>query len=475
MRHIPLKLLSDFVDERYSGNDRKLIESHLDKCDSCRRALLLLKNSDTAIRNLEGVKTSPAFDNEFDRKLNEKIEFKEERKLSYIMSNIFEKVKESLIIPAPVLASAIASLLFVIFAYGILTYSLVASPDLLLVKGSVSIYSAKQQKWITQIENLKLSKGDIIKLGKGSIADISHPNKYTLRIKENSQVRIAKLLPRYINGRVIYRIEKGKTLVSIDASFKGSKFIVKTPEATATALGTAFLVDVSTAPSMMTRLGVLKGKVGVESLFKPEERPESQKIVVDAGEATEIYKGRVPLTPRQLLDKEWQEMVEFYQIGEKPQVALLISSGKHRTRELLRPCSIYISDVEPRTLSESLEETIRIIDEAIKTKDTNKHLEGIKRLERILNKYPNPNYEPQLLLFIGSYYNYLHMYTEAISSFQKVADKYPDSTFASMTLYAIGIIYDEELNDKTTAEKYYNLVLTKYPKSPEAQSLLEKK
>jgi len=158
-------------------------------------------------------------------------------------------------------------------------------------------------------------------------------------------------------------------------------------------------------------------------------------------------------------------------LGEKRRVALLISTGKNRVRELLRPCPIYISDVKPRTIGESLEETVRIIDEAIQKKDQTLHLNGIRRLEMVLQDHPDLKYEPQLLLFIGAYYNYLGMPDEAIATFKKVSGKYEGSTFAGMALYAIGIIYDEKLKDANLAGQYYNMVLEKYSKSPEAQAL----
>lgn len=476
MKHkISLKLLSDYVDKRCSEEDFVKIESHLSKCDSCRKTLRILKNLNLTMTSMPVTATSPDFDYGFNRKLNRRIKLKQEKALKYRIDGILETIENVLILPAPVLAKATSLILLILFAYGILNYYLVELPAIAFIKGSVSIYSARQKKWITPTEGLRLSKGDILKVDEGSFMDINQMNKYTMRIKGDSRIKLTRLLPRYINGKTAYYAEKGKAFVSITKEFKGSKFVIRTPEAVATALGTEFLIDVSIRPAMMTRLGVLEGKVKIKSLFKPGETEKLRQVIVKGGEATEVYKDRVPISPRKLLDKEWLEMTEFYQIGKKRRVILLISNGKHRTRELLRPCPIYISEVEPRTFSKPLEETIKVIDDAIKTKDRTKHLKGIKELEQIIDKYPSPDYEPQLLLFIGTYYNYLNMPESALQTFQRVVDKYPKSTFASMALYAIGIIYDEKIKDKTEAESRYNLILDKYPRSPEAEAIREVK
>jgi len=475
MKHeITFTLLSEYADNRCSEEDGQKVEAHIAKCVSCRRTLILLRNSQLAVRNLDRIAASGNFDAEFDKKLKEKLKLKEEKKLSYLVGNIVERAKAALLPPAPVLATVTASLLFFFLAYGLLTNVLVELPVIALTRGQASIYIAKENSWMPLMKDVVVAKGDIVKVAKGSFVDISHPDKYTMRIKENSEVTLARLLPKYIPGTTVFHVKRGKSLVSITEHFKGSKFIVKTPEATAKALGTEFLINVAQKPVNMTMLGVLEGRVEVVSTFKPKERLRLRKVVVGAGEATEVYKESVPTTPRQLLDKEWQELAEFYQIGKKSQVALLISRGKHRTRELLRPCALYISDVEPNTVSMSLDETVRIIDDAIRTKNRAKHLEGIKRLEQVLSEYPNPDYEPQLLLFIGSYYNYINDSEEAIEAFQKVYNKYPESTFASIALYAIAIVYREKLGDRSRAEYFENLVLERYPESPEAEVLRQK-
>lgn len=474
MKHkIPFNLLSRYIDGRCSEADRKKVETHLPECDVCRKNILLLKNSASAMRHLDAEKLSGDFDYRFKEGLKERIKSREEKEFRFIMKDIFEKTRVILVPPRGVLVKAVIFLVVAIFSYGILTYTFVESPSISAVSGDVSIYSKREKRWIPFSEGLELARGDIINVKEDSFLDIEQSDKYTVRIKENSQITVVKALPKYIPGTLIYRIGKGKAFIAINKTFKGSKFIVKTPEAVATALGTEFFVDVSALPERLTRFGVLEGKVKVRSLFSPEEYKELREVIVAGGEATEVYRGKIPTQPRGLLEKEWEEMVEFYQIGKKPQVALLISNGKYRTRELLRPCPIYISEIKPKRLEKYLEETIYILDEGIRTDNREKQLEGIGRLEKVLANYSSASYEPQLRLFIGSYYNYLMRYDDALQAFRMIAEKYPKSTFASMALYATGIVYDEGLNNKPKAREYYDIVVREYPESPEAEMIRE--
>jgi len=472
MKHsMSINLLSRYANKICTDSEKIKVESHISQCAYCKKKLLLLNNSNLAIKQVEKMELSQNFDEEFNKKLTERLALREKRKVRYWIGNILDKVQTVIIPPMPTLAKSLAVIFCVVFVYNMLTNVLVESPYILLAHGNAMVYCARKGMLEPAVNRQRLFKGDVIYVKKDSYVDIKYPDKYIIRVKESSEVRVAKLLPRYIPGRTVYFVKKGKALISIREKFRGSRFIVETPDAIAAALGTEFLVDVSMDPTSMTRLGVFEGKVAVTSLYEPIDRSEIKRVLVNAGEATEIYEGQVPLTPRQLFDKEWQEMVEFYKIGKKVQVALIISNGRHRTRELLRPCLLYISEAGPRTISESLEETLEIIDDAIKTNNREKHLLGIARIERVLAKYSNAEYEPQLLLFIGSYYNYLTMYQEAIETFQEVVRKYPRSTYASIALYAIGILYDESLNNRDKAKEYYGLIIKDYPKSPEAEAI----
>jgi cytochrome c-type biogenesis protein CcmH/NrfG len=289
-----------------------------------------------------------------------------------------------------------------------------------------------------------------------------------MRIKENAEIRVANLTRRRLHGVASFYVKQGGVLVDIETSFRGSQFKILTPTAEAKALGTKFVVDVEDERSEKTWVGVLEGSVEVKSAYEPPRYAMAKRsVVVQAGEKTEVAPDAVPRTPQRLMEREWQRMQELYRIGRKPQVALLVSTGIYRVRELLRPCPLYISDEEPRTIPPLLEEALNAINEALQNKDREKHREAIATLEKIVEEYPDPRYNPQFLLFIAAYYNYLGMYQEAIDVLEEVLRGYPESSLASLAQCAIGVIYEEGMHDTQKATEAYQKVLRDYPHSPE--------
>ena len=285
----------------------------------------------------------------------------------------------------------------------------------------------------------------------------------SMKLKSNTEMKIDRLGSRMLGGDILYTVTKGKALIFHDQKvLKNSEFKIETPETVNTAIGTDFMVNV--LPEMnKTWVGVLDGSVMVKSLGHPLEG-----VMVNSGQKTEVSGRNLPLVPQALADEEWAQMQELYQIGVKPQVALLISTGEDRVRELLRPCSIYISDRKNSQIPDILRETVVIFNQAIKEKNKAKHLEAISKFEEILESFPNKKYDVQFLLFIGAYYNYLGEYQEAIDTFENAVLRYPDSHLASLAQCATGVIYEEGLLDKKKALESYRKVLLKYPNSPEA-------
>ncbi|MFA4843122.1 MAG: tetratricopeptide repeat protein, partial [Candidatus Omnitrophota bacterium] len=151
------------------------------------------------------------------------------------------------------------------------------------------------------------------------------------------------------------------------------------------------------------------------------------------------------------------------------QVALLISTGPTRTRELLSATPLYISSKRSSILAEKFEPVANEINRAIRERSRERHIDGIRKLEEIVNKYPNPAYDVQFLLFIGAYYKYLGEYEMAIATFERVVNDYPNSSLASIAQCAIGIIYEEKLKDLERAKTAYQKVLSNYPQSPEVE------
>jgi tetratricopeptide (TPR) repeat protein len=150
-------------------------------------------------------------------------------------------------------------------------------------------------------------------------------------------------------------------------------------------------------------------------------------------------------------------------------VALLISTGPTRTRELLSVTPLYISAEKGGILPDTIRKAASQFNKAIKEHSEEMHLESIREFEELVNDHPNPKYDVQLLLFIGAYYEYLDEHLMAIETFDRVLMRYPRSGLASIAQCAIGIIYEEKLNDMAAAKEAYEKVISRYPRSAEVE------
>jgi len=428
---------------------------------------------DMILANLKAIEPSPAFEIEFKRRLGAAIARRyEERPFERILRTLREGAcnLRNALIPEPLVLVRIAATFVVVISVGLYVYSSQPSlPGVIASEGLVMVQGAKDASFKEIGPAYKFKTGDIVTARKGAQVDIGLSDKYAMRLKEGSSLRIAKLTPRYGSGKADFQLIEGKVLVSVEPGFKGSKFVVDTPTATAVALGTKFSVDSTGEDKPRTEVSVLQGKVKVGARYSPERIVLAKQFVtVAAGQKTDVYADTIPTPPQRLIEEEWSQLEELYQIGKKPQVMLLIKNTPDRVKQLLKPCPIFITDEKPREVPVLLEEALLKTAEAVKSNDPAKHLESVKLLERIVKEYPNPKYDVQLLLYIGAYYEYLDMHKEAISSFRGLLKKYPNSPLASMAQCAIGIIYEEKLGDAEKANEAYKLVLQNYPNSLEA-------
>lgn len=434
---------------------------------------------DMILANLKKIEPSPAFDVEFKRRLGAAIARRyEERPVERILRTLREGAYNlrNVLIPEPLVLARIAATFVVVISVGLYIYSSQPSlPGVISSEGLVMVRGAKDASFKEINSAYKFRVGDIVTARRGAEVDIGLSDKYAMRLKEGSSLKIAKLTPRYGNGKADFQLIEGKVLVSVEPGFKGSKFTVDTPAATAVALGTKFSIDSTGQEKPRTEVSVLQGKVKVGSRYSPERVVLAKQFVtVGAGQKTDVYADTIPTPPQRLMEEEWIQLEELYQIGKKPQVMLLVKNTPDRVKQLLKPCPIYITDDKPREVPVLLEEALLKTAEAVKENDPAKHLESVKLLERIVREHPNPKYDVQLMLYTGAYYEYLGYHEDAIRTFKSVILKYPYSPLASMAQCAIGVIYEEKTGDVTKASEAYKLVLQNYPNSLEAIWVEEK-
>lgn len=367
----------------------------------------------------------------------------------------------------------VAALIFIFIS--VYTYAyLPQSPVIQNVEGTVKIYDPSTNEWTFAKENQRLKTDYIIKTFDDGQADITLKGTYSMRVKEGSEMRLSRAGSRAGLESVRFDVAKGRILTyySKVVGKSGKGFEVKTDESLASVVGTNFMVE-SLPQLNKTFVGVLDGIVRVESVNIPKNVTSKEATVyVTSRYGTEITRGSIPKKPKVMLEDKWLELKELYSIGKKTQVALLVSTGPSRTRELLAMAPLYISEEGSSILPEKLTRLARDFNKAAKEDSRELHLKNIAQFEDIVRKYPNAQYNIQFLLFIGAYYGYVDEYQKAIDTFQEVIDRYPRSYLASIAECAIGIIYEEKLNDKAAAKKAYLAILSKYPDSPEKDEAL---
>jgi len=473
------KTLSEFVDGVLTEERRLFVEKHLDECEVCRKKVDSYKGVTLMLESVPQVKESDDFDFVFNQKLDAAIEAQESSES--VFERVFSGIRDfvdSVQMPlprVPVLVKTAVTFLFMFGAFftGIyLTES--ATPGVSGMQGEVYILRRKTDLWQKMPSDTVIRAGDSLRTGVSSEVNIVLASKYHVRLKQNTVIKVAKLTPKNRKGFLRMNLSSGNILVDINKGFKGSKFRVYTPDAEIQALGTKFVVSAAIKPDK-TWVGVLEGSVVVQS--KEDLRAyadTSKEVLVFSGMKTEVKAGQPPEVPLPLLQQEWEKLSELYMLGQKTKVALLISTNKNRVRELLMPCSIFITDEKTQTLSGKIEEAVFIIREAIKNENRFQHIIGISKMKELVEADPTAEYNVQLLLFIGAYCEYLGLYDDAIKVFSSISQEYPGHPLSSLAECAIGLIYEENIRSLVKAEQVYIGVTEKYPASPEAEFARER-
>lgn len=465
------KILSLYIDDRLPKAKADLVTSHIYACPSCRKTLSNLESSKTIVRKLTPIEVSAGFDFEFRRKLNDALAKKETFNFGEIMENALCNLRDAISPKIPVLARAAAGIVIIIsLGLGSINFINSITPGLSYIKGDVEFYSKKLNTWSPAVAGIKLSPGDIIKTSQSGIAEFNLKNMYKVRIKEGSELIVVKpSLSIAKKASTQYMLLSGRVLTRIDKPFKGRMFEITTPQSLNTALGTQFAVNVTknTSEKPFTWLGVLEGSVKVESKYKKEGA--NNIVLVSSGQKTVIAEGGTPLHPEALLENEWNDIKELYQLGQVPQVALLISISERRARELLRPASLYIYDKTPKTVSPLIKDAVKDIITAIKEKDIAMHYSALNKIKSAVEKDPEKSYNANILLFVAAYYEYLNDHKNALETFENIYTDRRFANYASLAKCAEAIIYDDKLKETDKAIKAYGEILAKYPDSPEAK------
>jgi len=462
------KEISLYADGRCTPERESALKKHFEECSACREELARLTTLRADLKNLAPIKESEGFDFEFNRLLDERIATQHAAGWKVRLEGAFARVRDSVAYPVPVAVRVAASFIFVVAAvWGVRAQSLQKIPYIEFSAGEVQIYRQVEGGWIDPEVNMRLRQGDKIKTAEGALLNIASKGKYKARIKGNSLIVIAKLDSGLRNIDTDFSMSKGKLLVNTTKGFKGSTMDIHTPACDAEVVGTAFMLNVI---DQKTWLGVLEGKVKLISKIHPLKAKDAKRIAtyVAEGQKALVKSYLYPTVPELLSEKEWQAMLELYQLTQNQQIMLLIGTGPDRVESLLKGAPVYVPDAVKRAMPASIQKSIEALAEAANKKDLPLIRERAELLENLLSEYPSPSYNVEILMFIGSHYYNAHDYEDALRIFSKVATEYGDSQLASLAQCGIATIYQKDLNNLDKAKDVYQNLVEAYPNSVDA-------
>lgn len=469
--NVKFKELSHYLDGRYTGRRKQDFEKHILECPHCKGHLDRLRSLRQSLHNLTPVEESEEFDFEFNRRLQERLNRRRVRIWNFGIEDILARIRDTIVYPVPVAVKVAVSFLLVITVVcGMRAQAMLKRPVVEFIAGDVKIYRPAEGKWVTPKVDMGLKPGDKIQSAEGAIFNIASRHMYKARIKDHSLIVISKTQTGWRNIDISLSISYGTILVNTTEKFKGSKMQIHTPACDAEVVGTAFMVRVIPELRNTTWLGVLEGKVKVISKPHPLKEQDQKKAVAYAssGQKTTVEPYSYPTAPELFSEKEWRMMQELYQLTEIPRIILLVGTEADRIEQLLKPAPVYIPDIRPRAVPGQIQNMVDSIIKATRENDYDVLNRSVKKLESLLERYPNPSYDVEILMFIASHYHYMKDYEDAIRVFEKVIRDYPYSQFASLAQCAVATIYQQNLKDLKKAEEAYRTLLEVYPDSIDA-------
>ena len=466
---IKYKDISLYIDGAFSEKKREAFKAHFAACPLCRKSLKQAESLKASLSKLSGINESPGFDFMFNRMLDDRIAQQESQGLSHVIREKVSRLIHSVTVPVPATVKIAASFILMASLFiGIRSHAMDKMPFVEFSAGNVRIYRQSVNAWVVSKPNLRLKQGDKIRLKDGAVINIASKSRFRARIKDDSMIVISRLRSGLNNMDVDFSVSHGKLLVNTAEGFRGSGMRIYTPSCDAEVVGTAFAVDVS---ENSTWLGVLEGTVKLVSKPHPLKADMQNPVetFVLAGQKAYTRQYTQTTAPELLSIREWQSMLELYQLVEDPQIMLLIGTGVDRVDDLLgRPALVYIPDSIKRIIPKRLLESIYEAAKSAETGGPEAISENARGLLSLLSQYPDPRYEIEILMFIASHFHYAKDYISALRVLDGVAIKYPDSEMASLAFSGMASIYQNDLRDTRKSNKIYLDLIKSYPNSAEA-------
>jgi hypothetical protein len=322
-------------------------------------------------------------------------------------------------------------------------------PAALKVVSGVGVGGGEQMKF-----------GEAVQGWKGGGVDLEIPGQVLLRMEPGSTMTWGqKGGGLFGRPEVVVNLLRGGFVARTKDRFFGNRLEIRTPTAMALVRGTAFSVDVEPKEDR-TDVKVLAGKVFISPYLK------DVGVQVSAREGSRVRGGRLPEVPVRLPVVEMERLMEAYQIGRDPDVAVVVGSGPGRVEELLKGALLYVSKRVESGIHPLVRERVRQLNEAL-WEGRDLDLRAVKILEMAVGYAKDSEVAVPLRLYAGSVAIRRGDMAGARLHFEQVVEEFPDHPQASLALAAMGELAERQKGTEK-ARELFKQVLSDYPKSPEA-------
>ncbi|NQT47008.1 MAG: FecR domain-containing protein [Candidatus Omnitrophica bacterium] len=356
----------------------------------------------------------------------------------------------------PIPVTVVATVLFAFFFVGIKVSDHMQLPVVAGIRGAAIMIDEKSSAKILPSVGQRIERGSLIKTAALSEVDLILPGKYKLRIKSQSSVAISSSLIPYVDRPSVVALKEGTLLCSVMPSAKKKGFEVLFPSGIAVAHGTKFAVIDAT--KMQAEVWVEEDEVLVQG------NSTTHATMVKPGQKAFIHKKSPSIRVSSLSKEELSYMDEIDNIGAtnreieasgsasipgKIKISFTLADNKERA-------SWYVK--ESRLLGESIRSSGR--DPKVALADS------INEVKRQLARAQDDT-KTELLIALAYFQEAAGRDMEAVALLESIDSKDLDKDLSSFGLMAAGLILEESNNTKR-AENYYQGIVLKYPRSPEA-------
>lgn len=178
----------------------------------------------------------------------------------------------------------------------------------MVVKGKVKVDTGKS---ITEVKvGAKVQVGDVVITDKDSRAKIVMSDRNIINVSPETKFKIEKYSNTKDDKNVKINLIEGKIRNNVEQSYdnKNSKFEVKTATAVAGVRGTQFITSYD-KKTKATEVITLKGQVYFQKIGGASEGPQSDPVIVNKGEKSEVNEtAAAPAPPAKVPEKDMKQI-----------------------------------------------------------------------------------------------------------------------------------------------------------------------